>query len=310
MKRASDRAVRTRVTRSQQLPRRHGTRGLAVVAVAGFVVAGCGSDPVSVSSTPTSPAATSTTTALAPGSTTTSESSATTSSTSLKAASTTTGSTASSAPPSENAWAVTATAHRGKNGERFTIDCTSSGSVRSVWGTETYTDDSSICTAAVHVGLITVVTGGKVEYEIAPGLDEYSGTLANGITTSHYLSFQGSFTFPAAPPGSGRFTVGPESWARAATIYRGQNGNSVPIECSPNGTRGGVWGTGTYTDDSSICTAAVHAGIITMETGGKVVIEIAPGQSSYQGSTANGIESTDYGQFAGSFTFAKGGSTG
>ena len=69
------------------------------------------------------------------------------------------------------------------------------------------------------------------------------------------------------------------------------------------GPVGSVWGTGTYTDDSSICTAAVHAGVITPDDGGTVVIEIAPGQSSYQGSTAHGVTSNDYGEFGGSFRF-------
>ena len=69
-------------------------------------------------------------------------------------------------------------------------------------GTGTYTDDSSICTAAVHAGLITLANGGKVTIEIAPGANSYSGTTANGVTSSSYDSWSGSFTFPAAQPSS------------------------------------------------------------------------------------------------------------
>ena len=58
-----------------------------------------------------------------------------------------------------------------------------------------------------------------------------------------------------------------------------------------------------YTDDSSIGTAAVHAGIIDFETGGIVTIEIRPGQESYQGSTRNGVTTEDYGSYAGSYVF-------
>ena len=66
-----------------------------------------------------------------------------------------------------------------------------------------------------------------------------------------------------------------------------------------------MWGTDTYTDDSSVCIAAVHAGLITEDEGGRVVIEIAPGEESYTGSEANGITSTDYGSWSGSFTFPR-----
>jgi hypothetical protein len=92
-------------------------------------------------------------------------------------------------------------------------------------------------------------------------------------------------------------------WERNAAEYRGQNGRQLTIGCSSEGTVYTVWGTGTYTDDSSICTAAVHAGLITLASGGTVVIEIAPGQAEYTGSEANGIESLPYGPWDGSYTF-------
>jgi hypothetical protein len=213
------------------------------------------------------------------------------------------GTTTTAVPAGENVWIRTAADHRGQNGERFTITCTPNGTPASIWGTETYTDDSSICTAAVHVGLITVADGGDVEYEIAAGLDEYKSGTANEVTSSRYGAFQGSFTFPDAPPGSGQFTLGAETWQRTANEYRQQPGKKVDIACAPGGPAGSVWGTDTYTDDSSICTAAVHAGLITVADGGNVTIEIAPGASSYQGTTANGITSQSYGAYQGSFTF-------
>lgn len=203
----------------------------------------------------------------------------------------------------EDVWAENATQHRGEDGERFTIDCPAGGTEYAIWGVETYTDDSSICTAAVHVGLITLEDGGEVEYEIAPGLTEYEAASANGILSNRYASYEGSFFFPDAPPGSGDFVMGDETWARNATEYRGDDGRRVTILCAPDGPLGAVWGTETYTDDSSICTAAVHAGLITPESGGAVNIRIGPGQESYRGSTANGVTSSDYGPFDGSFTF-------
>jgi phage baseplate assembly protein gpV len=210
----------------------------------------------------------------------------------------------SAASGGDDVWRRDATANRGKNGERFTIECTPDGTEDSIWGVETYTDDSSICTAAVHVGLITFEDGGDVEYEIAPGLDEYDGKIGNGVLSTRYGKYDGSFVFPDAPPGSGEFTVGPESWQRKAVDYQRETGEQVTVECAPGGPVGSVWGTGTYTGDSSICTAAVHTGLIALADGGTVTIQIAPGADAYEGTTANGVTSSEYGPYNSSFTFA------
>lgn len=200
-------------------------------------------------------------------------------------------------------WTQTAAARRGQNGKTFTLACTPKGTASTVWGAGTYTDDSSICTAAVQSGLITFAKGGTVTYQIAPGQNSYDGGVANGVTSKSYGSWSGSFTFPDAPPGTVTVAAGPESWSVNATDHRGKDGTRVTVRCSANGTLGGVWGSGPYTDDSSVCSAAVHAGLITVAKGGTVVIEIAPGRESYQGSTAHGVTSSDYGSFQGSFTF-------
>lgn len=93
------------------------------------------------------------------------------------------------------------------------------------------------------------------------------------------------------------------TWGLNASQFQGDDGKTIAYECSEDGTIGSVWGTGTYTDDSSVCSAAVHAGIIDTEDGGRVVIEIAPGEDEYEGSEANGVTSLEYGSWPGSFTF-------
>ncbi|WP_068279579.1 LCCL domain-containing protein [Aldersonia kunmingensis] len=93
-------------------------------------------------------------------------------------------------------------------------------------------------------------------------------------------------------------------WSADAQQYRGQDGGRASFACPPNGSLDTVWGSGYYTDDSSVCNAAVHAGVITREAGGTVIIEISPGMSSYQGSTANGVTSLDWGSWGGSFQVA------
>jgi hypothetical protein len=69
------------------------------------------------------------------------------------------------------------------------------------------------------------------------------------------------------------------------------------------GAPGSVWGTDVYTDDSNVCTAAVHAGLITVQGGRTVTIEIRPGLTSYAASTRNGIASGSWGTWSGSYVF-------
>ncbi len=80
----------------------------------------------------------------------------------------------------------------------------------------------------------------------------------------------------------------------------------VDFECAPGGSPQPVWGVDVYTDDSSVCTAAVHAGEITLEAGGLVWIRVAPGQLRYDGSERNGILTESYLAWEGSFTVVPG----
>ena len=84
---------------------------------------------------------------------------------------------------------------------------------------------------------------------------------------------------------------------------RGMNGERYAFRCPPGKPLPSrVAGSGPYTDDSSICTAAVHAGAIHAKDGGNVTIEIRPGQARYVGSDRNYIKSGDYaGTWDGSF---------
>lgn len=94
-----------------------------------------------------------------------------------------------------------------------------------------------------------------------------------------------------------------ESWRADATKYRGANGGAFTFDCPPGGSLNPVWGTDTYTDDSSVCTAAVHAGVISFEEGGIVVVRIGPGHSAYVGTTRNGVRTSGQQQWDGSFEF-------
>jgi hypothetical protein len=68
-----------------------------------------------------------------------------------------------------------------------------------VWGDQdAYTDDSDICTAAVHTGVITAQGGGRISVTPGPGLDAYPASSMNGVTTFAYGAWQASYTVRTA----------------------------------------------------------------------------------------------------------------
>jgi len=92
------------------------------------------------------------------------------------------------------------------------------------------------------------------------------------------------------------------TWDTDASALRGQSGRfAFTCPANPRGRDQYVWGSNPYTDDSSVCQAAVHAGAITYASGGRVVVETRPGQDRYTGSRRNGVETLDYGSWGDSF---------
>jgi hypothetical protein len=69
-------------------------------------------------------------------------------------------------------------------------------------------------------------------------------------------------------------------------------------------TTGSLWGTGTYTGDSSIATAAVHAGLLKPGETGVVKVTVERPLARYQGSVCNGVTSHDFGTYATAYRLA------
>jgi len=65
-----------------------------------------------------------------------------------------------------------------------------------------------------------------------------------------------------------------------------------------------VFGSNPYTDDSSLCAAAHHAGLLGPGAL-KFTVTLSGPKASFQGSTANGVTSVPFGPYAGSVTVAK-----
>ena len=202
-------------------------------------------------------------------------------------------------------WEANAASLNGKDGDTFAVTCSPGGTAHSVWGSDIYTADSSICTAAVHSGLITYEQGGAVTIELRPGRSIYGCSERNGVTTSDYGSYQHSFVFKTANTEAlvrEADEQTPVRWNTSTAMIGGaETGKTYKFKCPAGGKESNVWGTDIYTADSSICNAAVHAGRLTMESGGSVTIELRPGESSYKGTIRNGIKTNDYPAYGRSF---------
>jgi len=216
-------------------------------------------------------------------------------------------------------------------GRQVTLTFSPGGDPLPVWGTDVYTSDSSIGTAAVHAGLITFSSGGTVTIEIVPGDESYLGTDRNGVSTVSYGAWDSGFVFidnngnriysapvpaykpvQADDPGEAAefeepaVQEGPAediTWGFTVSGMETEPGQVLTFRLPPDGSEYSVWGTDVYTDDSCIGTAAVHAGLITFSSGGRVTIQIREGAESYLGTFRNGVTSTDYGAWGGSFVF-------
>jgi len=90
------------------------------------------------------------------------------------------------------------------------------------------------------------------------------------------------------------------------STFRNRVGEKINFLVRGSST-GSVWGTGIYTDDSRLATAAVHARVLRPGELAVVTVIILPGQNGgYAGTTQNGIISSPYSQpWGGSYTVSR-----
>ncbi len=158
---------------------------------------------------------------------------------------------------------------RGRNGERFSFICPSGGPPSGrLWGTDIYTDDSSICIAAVHAGVITSANGGTVSIEIRPGLSSYAGSTRNGMTSSNWGSWSGSFSFFGAggsipPPGTYTLRTNKDTYSPGENMliqYAGLPGNGQDwITVVKKGDSDSSYGQYIYTEGKTSGTWSIAA---------------------------------------------------
>ena len=175
--------------------------------------------------------------------------------------------------------------------EALTCQCRAEATQRGeVWGTDVYTSDSSICRAALHAGVVPRL-GGPVTVVPESGRSAYPGTTRLGIASYNFGPYESSFRFGGqalafVPPAS----AAPVAAQQCPDDFVAFQDDPAPLVCLcpvEAMRRGSLWGTDVYTADSSICQAALHAGLLT-RLGGQVSVTGEPGRRSYAGTTRNG----------------------
>ncbi len=169
-----------------------------------------------------------------------------------------------------------------------------------IYGTDIYTDDSNLSVAAVHSGALGPGEKGVVKVTILPGQSSYVSTVRNGVTSSAWHEYPGSYK---VEPLSGdrrivattRSTILPDPGS--LWKYEKQVGQAFEFQVTGSMRGGTVWGTGIYTGDSPLAVAAVHAGVLRDGESGVVKVTMLDGDSRYLGSTRNGVSSNDYGPY-------------
>ena len=162
----------------------------------------------------------------------------------------------------------------GTTGKMFRIKCPNCMTEKFlIFGTEIYHPLSSICKAATHSGALKKNKGGIVIVEILNGARAYNGSPGADRTNSA--------TFGGADK-SFRVTKAPKLTRISCSTKANENkiGTSplnmkivvlCPKKCSKMNED--IFGDKIYSDDSSICLAAIHYGMIS-DLGGEVRMTI------------------------------------
>ncbi|MDP2083605.1 MAG: LCCL domain-containing protein [Gemmobacter sp.] len=166
-----------------------------------------------------------------------------------------------------------------RNKDRVTaLDCVCDATQTSrgdVWGSNPYTADSGLCRAAVHAGVIDRA-GGKISLRVEGSRPGYRGSWRNGVTSLAYDGYDRSVIIEGATP--------TEFGELCPDRFTGFAGETEPLECLCTGEatqKGDAWGDRSYTSDSTICRAALHAGAAG-PLGGKVIVRRAPPVEVYR----------------------------
>jgi hypothetical protein len=100
--------------------------------------------------------------------------------------------------------------------------------LKRVYGTDRYTTDSDLCSAALHAGVIPA-SGGDVTLFGGPGCTAFVGTVRNGVESSGYGPYDKTFAFAKPLPACGETGLieGASERLHAECAARGE----APVYC-------------------------------------------------------------------------------
>lgn len=83
--------------------------------------------------------------------------------------------------------------------ESIALRCPPGGQLKgTIWGTDVYTRDSAICVAAVHVGAVTLESGGHFLVRRAPGPKEFEASERYGVASQRWGPLEDAFAIESA----------------------------------------------------------------------------------------------------------------
>ncbi|XP_078524377.1 cysteine-rich secretory protein LCCL domain-containing 2 [Lissotriton helveticus] len=160
-----------------------------------------------------------------------------------------------------------------------------------IFGTLFYDTTSSLCRAAIHYGILDN-NGGLVDITRKGRLPFFVKSTRNGIESLSKYKASNSFMVSKVTVQSlDCYTTVAElcQFKKPAShcprIYCPAHCKSEPAHWAP------VIGTNIYSDSSSICRTAVHAGVVNDATGGYVDVMPVEKKNNYVGSNKNGVRS-------------------
>ena len=172
-----------------------------------------------------------------------------------------------------------------------------------VFGTAIYHPRSSICRSALHNGSIPKNQAGQIHLLLTGKKPMFNGSEGEAnISSGTFSAAEKSYTVSTANPVIKIECTTTANQAKfAGTPVNSKFVVMCPKKCSQN-TSLTLYGTDYYTDNSSICAAAIHRGVIN-DLGGEVKFSITAGKEKYKGSNGFGVISKEMGPHIRSFIF-------
>ncbi|KAK3533407.1 hypothetical protein QTP70_019486, partial [Hemibagrus guttatus] len=179
---------------------------------------------------------------------------------------------------------------KGVTCNRYNCPANCIDSTAKVWGMLYYDVQSSICRAAIHYGVMDN-NGGLVEVTRKNSVPFFVKATKNGVES--YSKYKTANAFMVAKVEK----IFIDCYTRMADIcsFGNQPATCPRVQCPADcKNQPSYWapviGTGIYADTSSVCRAALHAGVLKA-SGGYIDILAMDKKNSYTGSLKNGVQS-------------------